>query len=108
MAGLSQKQLGILAGLDEFVASTRINRYEVGVHEPDLGTAAHMAAAASVPLAYLFADEDLLAQMILSFSRLPAAKQVALLEKIEETPDMNAPPRRREGDELNGGFRGPP
>lgn len=29
-AGLSQKKLGIAAGIDEFVASTRINRYEKG------------------------------------------------------------------------------
>jgi transcriptional regulator with XRE-family HTH domain len=28
--GLSQKQLGVEAGLDEFVASARINRYELG------------------------------------------------------------------------------
>ena len=34
-AGLSQKQLGIEAGIDEGVASTRINRYEMGVHKPD-------------------------------------------------------------------------
>ena len=35
-AGLSQKMLGIEAGIDAFVASTRINRYELGVHKPDL------------------------------------------------------------------------
>ena len=34
-AGLSQKRLGIEAGMDEFVASTRINRYEKGVHQAD-------------------------------------------------------------------------
>lgn len=34
-SGLSQKRLGIAAGIDEFVASTRINRYEKGVHEPN-------------------------------------------------------------------------
>jgi transcriptional regulator with XRE-family HTH domain len=35
---LSQKELGIQAGLDPFVASTRINGYELGVHQPDLST----------------------------------------------------------------------
>lgn len=35
---LTQEKLGILIGLDEFVASTRINRYEKGVHLPDLLT----------------------------------------------------------------------
>ena len=33
--GLSQKQLGIQAGLDQFVASTRINRYELGILKAD-------------------------------------------------------------------------
>lgn len=37
--GLSQKELGKLAGIDEFVASTRINRYEQGIHEASLDTA---------------------------------------------------------------------
>ena len=36
---LSQKQLGVQAGIDEFVASTRINRYELGIHKPDYLTA---------------------------------------------------------------------
>lgn len=33
-AGLSQKQLGIAAGIDEFVASPRMNQYETGKHCP--------------------------------------------------------------------------
>jgi transcriptional regulator with XRE-family HTH domain len=66
-AGLSQKQLGIKAGLDPFVASPRVNRYEVGVHEPDMGMASRLAYAASVPLAYFYADDDRLAQVIKDF-----------------------------------------
>lgn len=66
-AGLSQKQLGIKAGLDQFVASTRVNRYELGVHEPDMGMAARLAYAASIPLAYLYAEDDRLAQVIKDF-----------------------------------------
>ena len=65
--GLSQKQLGIAAGMDEFVASTRINRYEQSVHEPDIKTASSLAKALDIPLAYLFAEDDLLAAMILEF-----------------------------------------
>jgi transcriptional regulator with XRE-family HTH domain len=64
---LSQKQLGIRAGLDQFVASTRVNRYELGVHEPDMGMAARLAYAASIPLAYLYAEDDRLAQVIKDF-----------------------------------------
>ena len=57
-AGLSQKMLGIEAGIDEFVASTRINRYELGVHRPDLLTVRKLAKALDVPVAFFFADED--------------------------------------------------
>jgi len=65
--GLSQKELGKLAGIDEFVASTRINRYEQGIHEADLETAGRLAQALVVPLAYFYADDDKLAEMILQF-----------------------------------------
>ena len=36
LSGLSQKQLGIKAGLDEFSASPRINQYERGKRRRDL------------------------------------------------------------------------
>ena len=42
-AGLSQKQLGIKAGIDEFSASPRINQYERGKHTPDYSTVERLA-----------------------------------------------------------------
>ncbi|WP_392566822.1 helix-turn-helix transcriptional regulator [Utexia brackfieldae] len=65
--GLSQKQLGKLAGIDEFVASTRINRYEQGIHEANLDTAGRLAEALAIPLAYFYAEDDGLAAMILQY-----------------------------------------
>lgn len=62
---LTQEKLGIAIGLDEFVASSRINRYEKGVHLPDLTTLNNIAIALDVPPAYFFADEEL-AQIILN------------------------------------------
>jgi transcriptional regulator with XRE-family HTH domain len=79
---LSQKQLGIKAGLDEFVASTRVNRYEVGVHEPDLSMASRLANAASVPLAYFYADDDQAATLILRFANLSRRAQRALVQSL--------------------------
>ncbi len=67
--GISQRNLGIEAGLDEFVASTRVNRYETGVHQPDLQTLQKLAAALGCPLAYFYAEEDELAELILDFAR---------------------------------------
>ena len=84
-AGLSQKDLGILAGLDPFVASTRINRYEQGVHAPDQETAKRLAKALGVPMAYLYADNERLARMIRAFSALDVAEQERILKTIEPT-----------------------
>jgi transcriptional regulator with XRE-family HTH domain len=84
VAGVSQKQLGVLAEIDEFVASARINRYEQGIHEPDLQTAARLAKAAGIPLPYLYADDDRLARLILAFSRLPRVEQERLVKMAEK------------------------
>lgn len=64
---ISQRTLGIKAGLDEFVASTRVNRYETGVHQPDLHTLQRLAAALKLPVAYFYAEDDELAQLIADF-----------------------------------------
>ncbi len=62
--GVSQKQLGILAGIDQFVASARINQYERGKHVPDLQTAQRLATELNVPVSYLYEPDDDLAQLI--------------------------------------------
>lgn len=84
LAGLSQRRLGIEAGLDEFVASTRVNRYERGVHEADIVTAGQLAKALRVPRAFLYADEDNVARMILLFSRAGRETQKQLLKELEQ------------------------
>lgn len=83
-AGLSQKSLGISAGIDEFVASTRINRYELGIHEADLVTAKRLADALGVPLAYLYADSEELAKVIQLFSRLRTKQQHHIISELEK------------------------
>lgn len=82
---LSQKELGIQAGLDPSVASTRINRYELGVHEPDFASVQRLAETLKVPTAYLFAEDDRLARMILAFEQLSVAEKEQLLKGIEST-----------------------
>ncbi len=57
--GLTQEKLGIAIGLDEFVASTRINRYEKAIHQPDFQTLGRIAEVLDIPVALLFADDDL-------------------------------------------------
>lgn len=62
--GLSQKQLGTLAGIDEFVASPRINRYEKGVHQANIEIVQRLAVVLELPLAYFYTEDDDLALLI--------------------------------------------
>lgn len=66
--GLSQKKLGILAGIDEFVASTRINRYEKGIYEPNLETSGKLAEVLELPLAYFYAEDELV-DLIVAYAK---------------------------------------
>lgn len=68
--GLPQDKLGVMIGLDESCSSARISRYESGVHEPPFATAKQLANALNVPTAYLYCEEDELAEIILSYSAL--------------------------------------
>lgn len=72
---ISQRKLGIQAGLDEFVASTRINRYEKGVHQPALRIQERLAEALGMPLAYFYAEDDELARLIAECKRKGKAKR---------------------------------
>lgn len=53
-----------MAGIDQFVASARINQYERGKHVPDLQTAQRLAAELGVPVSYLYEPDDDLAELI--------------------------------------------
>jgi transcriptional regulator with XRE-family HTH domain len=77
--GLSQKQLGIKAGIDEFSASPRINQYERGKHTPDYFTVERLAKVLKVPTPFLYAKDDELATFILLFGALsPKGRKQAL------------------------------
>ena len=66
-AGLSQKELGIRAGIDEFSASPRINQYERGKHIPDLETVERLARILGLPAPFFYARDDGLAAWIAAF-----------------------------------------
>ncbi len=68
--GLSQEQLGIDAGLDPMSASARMNRYELGKRAPDFALIEKLAEVLGVPAAFFFADDDELANLILSYKKL--------------------------------------
>ena len=80
--GLSQRALGVEAGLNPSIASTRINRYEKGVHEPDMATVAALANVLNVDRAYFYCVDDRLAQFLLLFSRLSRKSQTDTLARL--------------------------
>jgi len=67
-ADLSQKKLGILCGIDEFSASARMNQYETGKHAPDYETLTRLAKVLKVPVAYFYAEDDGLSDLIKNYS----------------------------------------
>jgi transcriptional regulator with XRE-family HTH domain len=85
-AGLSQKQLGILAGLNLAVFSPRINQYERGKHEPQIKTAKQLAELLGIPAAFLYTEDDLLAQLLLQWNDLSIRQKKDVLKSIENTP----------------------
>ena len=81
-AGMSQTALGVASGMDPSVASPRMNQYERGKHTPDPLTARRIAKSLSVPAPYLYADEDLMAEIILLAGKLDDAGKRGLVEDL--------------------------
>lgn len=80
--GISQKTLGILAGIDEFSASARMNQYEKGKHAPDYAMSMRLAAVLKVPCSYLYEVNDDIAAMLMLYYNLDDAERKKIMEKI--------------------------
>lgn len=79
--GISQRQLGISAGIDQASASPRINQYETGKHTPNLAFAERLAKVLGVPAAFFFARDDDLAAWIIAYEAMtPAARRKVFRE----------------------------
>lgn len=81
--GISQMELGVRAGIDEFSSSARINQYERGKHAPDFLTVRNLAKVLGVPTAYFYAEDDHLAELLMSFGKLKIADRKLLLNFAE-------------------------
>lgn len=82
-AGLSQKKLGILSGIDEFSSSARMNQYEKGTHSPDYSMVHRISVVLEVPEAYFYADDDGLAELVELYGKLNKDKRQELVSLIE-------------------------
>lgn len=80
-AGLSQRQLGIDAGWDLSVASPRVNQYERGKHTPDFATLKRLGEVLSRPVAYFYAEDDGLAQLIVAYHHAGRAQRLRMLAR---------------------------
>ena len=82
-SGITQKQLGILIGMDENSASGRMNHYEKGRHIPDLATLKKIADELNVPLNYFFCEDDESARLAIEVSKLQSEQKKELMEFIK-------------------------
>ncbi|HAD41194.1 MAG TPA: XRE family transcriptional regulator [Plesiomonas shigelloides] len=86
-AGLSQKDLGIKAGMDEGSASGRMNHYEKGRHLPDMDMLKKLANELDVPLSYFFCEDDLSAELVCLFEHLDEQSKLNLISKLRQIND---------------------
>ena len=82
---MTQAELGRQAGLDLSVASPRINQYEKGVHEPQQTTAMRLAKVLGIPAAFLYCDDDQLAELLILWSEMTPAERKKLLKQAENS-----------------------
>lgn len=95
-AGLTQLELGVLAGLEPKVAAPRINQYENGVHEPKVETAQALADALGIPPAFLYTTDEELAGLLLVWADLDATERQKLLKNAEaQLKSQKAKKRKR-------------
>jgi len=83
-AGISQKQLGIQAGIDQFAASTRINQYERGVHAPKYEIVAKMSKILKVPVPFFYTADNNMAEMIRLAYKLPASRRKQIAQNLKQ------------------------
>lgn len=81
--GISQKELGIRAGIDEFSASPRINQYETGKHTPNYATLIQLSQVLNVPVPYFYCEDDLLARLLLAYGKLSTKEKNKLIAELE-------------------------
>lgn len=83
-AKISQKKLGIAAGMDEFSASSRMNHYELGRHTPDYPTLKRIADVLKISPAYFYADNDQVAAIIKILGQLNGEQRSKIYQIIRK------------------------
>ena len=97
---ISQKELGIRAGIDAFSASPRMNQYEKGVHTPDYQTAFRISEQLGVLSCYLFCDDDEFADIIMSYSSLDQQDRPDFIKAVKRLMAYKYTPQEESEEEL--------
>ena len=63
--GLTQEKLGVLAGIDEATARSRISQYESGTYTPSFTTMCSLARVLNVPECYFYVLDEGFAEKVL-------------------------------------------
>jgi len=88
---LTQEEVAVKAGIDEFSASARISQYETGKHVPRFEIAANLADALSVPVEFFYAVEDQTAELLLVWHKLSASQRAETIATLQHmTPCKSA------------------
>lgn len=82
-AGLTQQELGVLAGIEEENASAKMNQYEQGVHVPKFPRLKALAKALKVPTAYFYAESNDLADLLHAYEKLSNLNKQAIAKLIK-------------------------
>lgn len=64
-ANLTQEKLGILSGIEEATARSRVSQYESGVHRPNFEMMCAFAKVLDVPECYFYTVDDQFAEAVL-------------------------------------------
>jgi len=65
-ARLTQEKLGVLAGIEEETARSRVSQYEGGIHRPTFETMCAFARVLNVPECYFYTLDDEFAEIVLA------------------------------------------
>ncbi|MCL6330394.1 MULTISPECIES: helix-turn-helix domain-containing protein [Pectobacterium] len=70
-ANLTQEKLGVLAGIEEATARSRISQYESGIHRPTFEMMCAFAKVLNVPECYFYTvDDDFAAAVLILYAQL--------------------------------------
>lgn len=72
-------------GLDKKLASSRVNRYETEVSGIDLDGLGKLADVLGVPMAYLVAEDEAAAKVILSLASMSKKEREDLARELESS-----------------------